>query len=142
CCARAASGHAAAAVPSSVRNSRRFTSSMGSPSEPAGPAYSKLRMLRKRPQVLGVDLNRRRAGEQRDERAAFVTGSGLRDQPDFAVTSPQRHRPRRPAAPRDTCPGTANSYAPAGSTPQPDCTAMYCLPSTWNDTGTAATPEM
>src|SRR5258708_37999019 len=30
----------------------------------------------------------------------------------------------------------------AGSTPQPDCTAMYCLPSTWNDTGTAATPEM
>src|SRR5215510_11141803 len=30
----------------------------------------------------------------------------------------------------------------AGSTPQPDCTATYCLPSTWNDTGTAATPEM
>src|SRR5262249_29828185 len=29
----------------------------------------------------------------------------------------------------------------AGSTPQPDCTAMYCLPSTWNDTGTAATPD-
>src|SRR5262249_39708920 len=29
----------------------------------------------------------------------------------------------------------------AGSTPQPDCTAMYCLPSTWNETGTAATPE-
>src|SRR4051812_43953720 len=29
----------------------------------------------------------------------------------------------------------------AGSTPQPDWTAMYCLPSTWNDTGTAATPE-
>src|SRR5712691_7949171 len=29
----------------------------------------------------------------------------------------------------------------AGSTPQPDCTAIYCLPSTWNDTGTAATPE-
>src|ERR1700756_2850256 len=30
----------------------------------------------------------------------------------------------------------------AGSTPQPDCTATYCLPSTWNDTGTAATPEI
>src|SRR5207249_7321245 len=29
----------------------------------------------------------------------------------------------------------------AGSTPQPDWTAMYCLPSTWNDTGTAATPD-
>src|SRR2546430_2643365 len=29
----------------------------------------------------------------------------------------------------------------AGSTPQPDCTAIYCLPSTGNDTGTAATPE-
>src|ERR1044072_1913628 len=30
----------------------------------------------------------------------------------------------------------------AGSTPQPDCTEMYCLPSTSNDTGTAAIPEM
>src|SRR5262245_66468652 len=29
----------------------------------------------------------------------------------------------------------------AGSTPQPDCTAMYCLPSTWKETGTAATPD-
>src|SRR5262249_53419666 len=29
----------------------------------------------------------------------------------------------------------------AGSTPQPDWTAMYCLPSTSNDTGTAATPD-
>src|SRR5262245_43743984 len=29
----------------------------------------------------------------------------------------------------------------AGSTPQPDCTAMYCLPSTGKETGTAATPD-
>jgi uncharacterized protein YchJ len=29
CCARAASGHAAAAAPSSVMNARRFMSSMG-----------------------------------------------------------------------------------------------------------------
>src|SRR5437763_16816455 len=29
----------------------------------------------------------------------------------------------------------------AGSTPQPDWTAMYCLPSTWNETGTAAIPD-
>src|SRR5262249_47335127 len=29
----------------------------------------------------------------------------------------------------------------AGSTPQPDWTAIYCLPSTSNDTGTAATPD-
>src|SRR5262245_15329725 len=28
----------------------------------------------------------------------------------------------------------------AGSTPQPDWTAIYCLPSTANETGTAATP--
>src|SRR5262249_27776721 len=28
-----------------------------------------------------------------------------------------------------------------GSTPQPDWTAMYCLPSTEKETGTAATPE-
>ena len=31
---------------------------MGSSPEPAVPAYSRLRMHRKRPQVLGVDLNR------------------------------------------------------------------------------------
>jgi hypothetical protein len=36
CCARAASGHAAA-LPSSVMNWRRLTLSMGSPSEPAVP---------------------------------------------------------------------------------------------------------
>src|SRR5262245_43737744 len=29
----------------------------------------------------------------------------------------------------------------AGSTPQPDWTAIYCLPSTSNNTGTAATPD-
>jgi hypothetical protein len=44
---------------------RRLRSSMGSPPEPAWPAYRGLRMPRKRPQVLGVDLNcsesRRRA---------------------------------------------------------------------------------
>src|SRR5262245_8352336 len=48
CCARAASGHAAA-PPSSVMNWRRLTSSMGSPPEPAVPAYSRLRMCRNRP---------------------------------------------------------------------------------------------
>jgi hypothetical protein len=56
-CARAASGHAAAAPPSSVMNWRRLRSSMGSSPEPAVPAYSRLRMPRKHPQVLGVDLN-------------------------------------------------------------------------------------
>src|SRR5262249_8681402 len=50
-------GHAAAALPSSsVMNWRRPASSMGSLPEPAVPAYSSLRMPRKRPQVLGVDL--------------------------------------------------------------------------------------
>jgi hypothetical protein len=58
CRARAAIGHVAAAPPSSVRNWRRLRSSMGSPPKPAVPAYSRLRMHRKRPQVLGVDLNR------------------------------------------------------------------------------------
>jgi hypothetical protein len=57
CCARAASGHTATAPPSSVMNWRRLRSSMGSP-EPAVPAYPRLRMPRKRPQVLGVGLNR------------------------------------------------------------------------------------
>jgi hypothetical protein len=60
CCALAAVGQTddAAAPPSSVMNWRRLRSSMGSPSEPAVPAYSSPRMPRKRPQVLGVDLNR------------------------------------------------------------------------------------
>src|SRR5207249_1462252 len=51
--ARAASGHATAAPPSSVMNWRRPMPSMGSSSEPAVPAYRRLRLLRKRPQVLG-----------------------------------------------------------------------------------------
>ena len=57
CCAGAASGHTAAAPPSSVMNCRRLTSSMGSPPEPAGPAYRRLRLPRKQRQVPGVDLN-------------------------------------------------------------------------------------
>jgi hypothetical protein len=47
-CARAASGHAAA-PPSSVRNWRRLTLSMGSSPEPAVPAYRRLSMHRKGP---------------------------------------------------------------------------------------------
>src|SRR5438067_13716290 len=58
CCARAASGHAAAAPASSVIKWRRRRSSMGALPEPAGPAYPRLRVPRKRLQVLGVDLNR------------------------------------------------------------------------------------
>src|SRR5262245_55153764 len=57
CCARAARGHAAA-PPSSVMNWRRLVSSMVSSPEPAVPAYRRLSMLRKRPQVLGEDMNR------------------------------------------------------------------------------------
>jgi hypothetical protein len=63
--ARAASGHATAMPSSSVRNWRRLRSSMGSSPEPAVPAYSRLRMYRKRPQVLGVDLNRSKSSRQR-----------------------------------------------------------------------------
>src|SRR5262245_23803571 len=39
-------------------NWRRLRSSMGSSPEPAVPAYRRLRMPRKHPQVLGADLNR------------------------------------------------------------------------------------
>src|SRR4029453_10837332 len=53
CCARAASGHAAA-PPSRVMNWRLFRSGMGFSPEPAVPAYRRLRMHRKRPQ--GADL--------------------------------------------------------------------------------------
>src|SRR5437016_13611192 len=31
---------------------------------------------------------------------------------------------------------------PTGSTPQPDCTAMYCLPSSMNDVGWLVMPEL
>jgi hypothetical protein len=37
CCARAARGHAAAAPPSSVMNSRRFMPNMGLPRHPVAP---------------------------------------------------------------------------------------------------------
>ena len=49
CCACAAIGPAAAAPPSNAINSRRLTSGMGSPSEPAVPAYRSLRLPRKVP---------------------------------------------------------------------------------------------
>src|SRR5439155_5386566 len=44
--------------PIRAMNSRRVVSGMGSSPEPAVPAYRRLSMHRKRPQVLGVDLNR------------------------------------------------------------------------------------
>jgi hypothetical protein len=45
-------------APKNPMDWRRLRSSMGSSPEPAVPAYSSLRMSRKRLQVLGVDLNR------------------------------------------------------------------------------------
>src|SRR5262245_54935734 len=56
CCARAAIGQATAA-PSRVLNSRRLTSGMVSPPEPAVPAYRPLRLAWKHRQVLGLELN-------------------------------------------------------------------------------------
>src|SRR5215467_415921 len=64
------SGHAVTAPPSSVINWRRLRSGMGSSPEPAVPAYSKLRVPRKQPQVLGVDLN---CSESRDRVPGFRT---------------------------------------------------------------------
>jgi len=63
---RAASGHVATALPSSLMNWRRLRSGMGSSPEPAVPAYRRLRMPRKHPQVLAM-------APQRESRiAAFV----------------------------------------------------------------------
>src|SRR5262245_59341399 len=56
-CARAASGHAAAALPIRAIKSRRLTSGMGSPSEPAVSAYRTPRLPGRYRQVLGADLN-------------------------------------------------------------------------------------
>src|SRR5262245_38963802 len=57
CCAYAATGHAAAAPPNSLMDWRLVTWSMGSPPEPAVPAYRTLRLPWKHRQVLGLDLN-------------------------------------------------------------------------------------
>src|SRR5262245_35061933 len=57
CCAYAATGHAAAAPPNSLMDWRLVTWSMGSPPEPAVPAYRALRLPWKHRQVLGLDLN-------------------------------------------------------------------------------------
>src|SRR5215469_13381709 len=83
CCARAAIGHAAVAPPSSVMKWRRLGSSMGSSPEPVVPAYRRLRMPRKHPQVLGADLNRSESTRQlgRSEPAlAHRIGPPLREQ--------------------------------------------------------------
>src|SRR5262245_37420192 len=57
CCARAATGHAAAAPPSSVINWRLVAWTMGSPPEPVEPAYPPFRLPWKDRQVLGLSLN-------------------------------------------------------------------------------------
>jgi len=79
CCARAASGHAAAAPPSSVMNWRRLGSSMGSSPEPAVPAGLSLGIVRSHvhehadaPHLLWLlrarrEWPRHRAAEQRYE---------------------------------------------------------------------------
>jgi len=64
---RPAKGHAAAAPPRSVMNWRRLRSGMGSSPEPAVLAYGRLRMPRKLPQVLGVDLNRSESRGRADD---------------------------------------------------------------------------
>ena len=75
CCARTASGQAAAPL-SSVMNWRHLRSSMDSSPEPAVPAYRRLRMPRKLPQVLGADLNR---SESRRRRCQHRCPSNLKD---------------------------------------------------------------
>jgi hypothetical protein len=64
----AASGHAAEQR-DELASAR---SSMGSPPEPALPAYRRLRMLRKRPQVFGAALNRSESSRGAGERAVLL----------------------------------------------------------------------
>src|SRR5262249_46455639 len=54
----AASSEGSTRRESSVMNWRRLVSSIGSSPEPAVPAYGRVRVQRKRPAVLGIDLNR------------------------------------------------------------------------------------
>src|SRR5262249_53516869 len=60
CCACAANGQAVAVPPSSVVLGRAWAPLP----EPAVPAYRRLRMPRKHPQVLGGDLNRSESSRQ------------------------------------------------------------------------------
>src|SRR5262245_47547761 len=86
-CAPAASGQAAAAPPSSVMNSRRLTSSMGSPSgtlkKLSVPAYRTLSLPRKHRQVLGaghwfsIDFGRRRPACVNSDRERAVAVSAV-----------------------------------------------------------------
>src|SRR5262249_1470650 len=80
CCARAVSGHAAA-PPSSVTNSRLVAWTMGSPSEPAVPAYRTLRLPGRYPQVLGADLNRSEVGREERSPSGPLRRTGLRRAP-------------------------------------------------------------
>src|SRR5262249_37089521 len=57
CCARAASGHAAAAPPSSAMNRRRCRSNIGKPLPRRWSVYRTVSLLRRARQVLGVGLN-------------------------------------------------------------------------------------
>jgi hypothetical protein len=58
-------------------NWRRLVSSMGSSPEPAVPAYGRVRVHRKRPAVLGIDLNRSDTGWTRSLPAKSAHGSGV-----------------------------------------------------------------
>jgi hypothetical protein len=61
--------------------SRRLRSSMGSSPQPAVPAYSRLSMQRKPPQVLGLDLNH---SERAGTRSGCARGQRPRLSPQIA----------------------------------------------------------
>src|SRR5262245_56239886 len=119
-CPRAASGHAAAAPPMSVMNWRHLRSSMGSSPEPAVPAYRRLRMLRKRPQVLGIDINRQKIGATFPLPARSTHGSPASRRTPYLRGGPNKENRRPPVwrcgGPYDSPPakiGTApNFFAP------------------------------
>src|SRR5215475_6663970 len=92
-------------------NSRRLGSSMGSSPEPAVPAYRSLRMYRKRPQVLGLDLNR---PESRRRRAWGSGPSKLRKRPPASRSNPHAD---------DFDPAPADDHAVDGRGPEPAVTS-------------------
>src|SRR4051794_15840175 len=82
CCARPTSGHAAAAPPSSVTNSRRLTSGIGLPPPGvAGQSTAHSNLPRRGRQVLGVNLNCFRIGALPAPPPVTPNGDDLRRDP-------------------------------------------------------------
>src|SRR5580692_6582088 len=78
-------------------------------------------------------------------RVSAVRAADARDTPIVAIHSTPNTQIAPPSGTSGKLPGEAalrRLCMPCASTPQPDCTAMYCLPPTMNDDGWPVIPEL